>query len=50
MHYLDCGPRFIAPGGRAINEELLPDALHPGGAGFAELARCLDPLIEALRS
>ena len=33
-------------GGRKINEELMPDVLHPNGAGMElMLTKCLDPAL-----
>ena len=45
IHYLDCGERFFAPGGRAIDPALMPDALHPSTTGFELFAECLLPLV-----
>lgn len=48
LHFVDCGDRFFAAGGRAIDGALMPDALHPNAAGHELLAECLDPLITRL--
>jgi lysophospholipase L1-like esterase len=48
LHFLDCGDRFLAPGGRALDASLMPDALHPSAAGYELLAQCLDPLVARL--
>lgn len=33
LHFVDCGDRFIVPGGGAIRADLMQDALHPNAAG-----------------
>lgn len=48
LHFLDCGDRFLAPDGRSIRADFMPDALHPNAAGYELLAECLDPLVTKL--
>jgi hypothetical protein len=50
LHFLDCGPRFLAGDRRSISQRLMPDALHPGTAGHRVLAACLRNFIAPLMS
>ncbi len=50
--YVDCSPRFLlADGSGLINRTLMPDGMHPTGAGGQLLAECfLGALQQALAS
>lgn len=48
IHYLDCGATLLTPDGSAVDGALMPDGLHPNGAGAAALAGCLEPALEKL--
>jgi lysophospholipase L1-like esterase len=44
IHFLDLGPRFLAPDG-SIPRELMPDLVHPSEAGYAIWAAAIKPLL-----
>ncbi|MFP6640820.1 MAG: GDSL family lipase, partial [Myxococcota bacterium] len=35
----------LVPGRDLLGEEMLPDGIHPGDAGHAEMARVLGPIL-----
>ena len=39
---------FITKNGRALDDKLMADAIHPTAAGWEKLATCLAPSVGAL--
>lgn len=48
VHFLDCKGCFLAPGGGAIQAELMRDALHPTGKGMRAWFKVLKPALVEL--
>ena len=48
VHYLDCGGIFLIPANNTVDRSLLPDNLHPNTEGYARLAKCMGPVVDAL--
>ncbi|MCP4643638.1 MAG: DUF1080 domain-containing protein [bacterium] len=47
VHYLDIGPRFLAPDG-VLPKSIMPDFLHPNEAGYAIWAEAMEPTVKEL--
>lgn len=48
VHFVDCSAGYLVDGGAHISKDLMPDALHPSGAGFEVMAQCLEGLVDKL--
>lgn len=48
VSFVDCGAVFITKNGRALDDKLMADAIHPTAAGWEKLATCLAPSVGAL--
>jgi len=44
--YLDCASEFLSKDKKVIDKALMPDGLHPSGAGAAKWAECMMPVIK----
>eukprot|EP00873_Tetraselmis_striata_P037548 jgi/Tetstr1/457812/TSEL_044357.t1 len=41
LHFYDCGDDLLTPDGQHIDDELMPDLLHPTNDGYKAMAPCI---------